>query len=193
LRGIDTGIAASGGRGRGARGVTLPSEPEALTQLAATNTDAARLARSILTRIDWPGKPAPVISVPPLTREERRRFDAGAELYKNLCIACHQADGRGREKMAPSLVGSRFVTAVDPGNAARILLGGMEGPIGLMPPLAAALGDDQVAAVLTYVRREWGHTASAVSPDDVKEIRGLTKTRKRPWTAAELPQGRGGR
>jgi mono/diheme cytochrome c family protein len=62
-----------------------------------------------------------------------------------------------------------------------------------MPPLAAALGDEQIAAVLTYIRREWGHTASAVSPDDVKEIRGLTRTRTRPWTAGELPQGRGNR
>jgi mono/diheme cytochrome c family protein len=69
----------------------------------------------------------------------------------------------------------------------------MEGPIGLMPPLGSALDDDQIAAVLTYVRREWGHTASAVSPDEVKEIRGLTRARTRPWTAAELPQGRGGR
>jgi mono/diheme cytochrome c family protein len=73
------------------------------------------------------------------------------------------------------------------------VLGGMEGPIGLMPPLASTLGDEQIAAVLTYIRREWGHTAPAVAPEDVQEIRGMTKTRTRPWTAAELPQGRGGR
>ena len=193
LRGIDTGLPVSGGRGRGSRVVALAAEPTALSQLAAANTDTGRLARSIVARIDWPGKPAPVVTVTPLTREEQRRFDAGAELYKNLCIGCHQADGRGREKLAPSLVGSRFVTAQDEGNAARIVLGGMEGSIGLMPPLAGALRDEQVAAVLTYIRREWGHTASPVSPDDVTEIRGLTRTRTRPWTAAELPQGRGGR
>ena len=95
--------------------------------------------------------------------------------------------------MAPALVGSRYVVAADGGLAARILLGGKEGPIGLMPPLASALNDEQIASVLTYIRREWGHTASAVAPDDVKEIRGLTKTRTRPWTDADLPQGRGGR
>jgi mono/diheme cytochrome c family protein/glucose/arabinose dehydrogenase len=193
LKGIDAGLPTSGGRGRGARAITLPSEPAALVQLASANSDAARLARGILTRIDWPGKPAPVVTVPPLTGEEQRRFDAGAELYKNLCLGCHQADGRGREKMAPSLVGSRHVVAQDPGNASRILLGGMEGPIGLMPPLGGALNDDQIASVLTYIRREWGHTASPVGADDVREIRGLTKRRTRPWTAGELPQGRGGR
>ena len=75
--------------------------------------------------------------------------------------------------------------------ATRIQLGGKEGQIGLMPPLAGALNDDQIASLLTYVRREWGHTASPVAPDDVREIRGLTKTRTRPWTDAELTLGRG--
>jgi mono/diheme cytochrome c family protein len=162
-------------------------------QLSATSTDMGKLAMSVLARIDWPGKPAPAVTAPPLTDAEQQRFTAGSELYKNICIGCHQADGRGREKMAPSLVDSKYVTSPDAGNAARILLGGKEGPIGLMPPLASALGDEQIAAVLTYIRREWDHTASPVAQDEVKEIRGLTKTRKRPWTDAELPQGRGGR
>ena len=193
LDGVDLGLAGAGGRGRGSRTVSLASEPAALTRLASTESEMGQTARSIVARITWPGKPAPVVTAPPLSAVERRRFDAGAELYKNLCIACHQPDGRGRDKLAPPLAGSRFVVAQDSGNAVRILLSGMEGPIGLMPPLGSALDDDQIAAVLTYVRREWGHTASAVSPDEVKEIRGLTRTRTRPWTAAELPQGRGGR
>ena len=65
-----------------------------------------------------------------------------------------------------------------------------------MPPLGASLSDDQIAAVLTYIRREWGHTASPVAPADVKEIRGLTASRKRPWTEEEVSRlvgGRGGR
>ena len=47
-----------------------------------------------------------------------------------------------------------------------------------MPPLGGALNDEQIASVLTYIRREWGHTASPVAPDDVVEIRGLTKSRR---------------
>ena len=194
LRGLDAGLPSSGGRGRG-RGslVTLPSEPVTLTRNATADMAMGRIAASIVSRLDWPGKPAPIVTITPLTRDEQQRFTAGAEIYKNLCTGCHQPDGRGREKLAPPLVGSRFVTAQDSGNAARIVLGGMEGPFGLMPPLGASLGDEQIAAVLTYVRREWGHTAPPVTPDDVREIRGLTKTRTRPWTAADLPQGRGGR
>jgi mono/diheme cytochrome c family protein len=129
----------------------------------------------------------------PLTAEQQQRFDAGSDIYKSICIGCHQADGKGKEKVAPSLVDSRYVNGPDPGAAARILLAGKEGTIGLMPPLGGSLNDDQIASVLTYVRREWGHTASAVAPDDVREIRGLTKTRTRPWTDAELQAGRGGR
>ena len=55
-----------------------------------------------------------------------------------------------------------------------------------MPPLGGALNDEQIASVLTYVRREWGNTGSPVSVEDVREVRGLTKTRTRPWTDAEL-------
>ena len=63
-----------------------------------------------------------------------------------------------------------------------------------MPPLAS-LSDDQIAAVLTYVRREWGNAASAVDAPTVREIRGLTATHMRPWTEPELLKllaGRGG-
>ena len=81
----------------------------------------------------------------------------------------------------------------DPTAPIRILLGGKEGAIGLMPPLGGALSDEQIASVLTYIRREWGHTAPPVAPEDVQEVRGLTKTRTKPWTDAELQQGRGGR
>jgi mono/diheme cytochrome c family protein len=153
------------------------------------------VAKRILAKLDWPGKPAPIVAPSvPLTADEQQRFDRGADLYKGLCIGCHQPDGRGKDKIAPSLVESRFVTAPDPGLAARILLGGKEGAIGLMPPLGGALSNDQIAGVLTYIRREWGHTASAVAPEAVQEVRGLTKTRTRPWTDAELQMaGRGAR
>ena len=57
-----------------------------------------------------------------------------------------------------------------------------------MPPIGAALSDDQIAAALTYIRREWGHTASAVAPALVKEVRSQTAGRARPWTNDELKQ-----
>jgi len=196
LRGIDMALGSSAGRGgRGggtsARSIAISAEPTGLTRLAAADTDAGTIAKGIAGKIDWPGKPAPRVDVLPLTDEQQRRFTAGAELYKNICMGCHQADGRGRERLAPDLVESRYVTSIQAGAATRILLGGKEGQIGLMPPLGSALDNEQVASVLTYIRREWGHTGAAVSPEDVREIRGATKTRTRPWTDAELQQGLG--
>jgi mono/diheme cytochrome c family protein len=193
LRGIDMGLTAPLERGRGAGAnawrIAIAREPTPLTRVAGDGGEAGQIARSIASKLEWPGKPAPVALVAPLTDDEQRRFAAGAQLYKDICLGCHQADGHGREKLAPDLVDSQYVTAADPGAATRILLGGKEGQIGLMPPLGAALTDEQIAALLTYVRREWGHTASAVASDEVREIRGLTRTRTRPWTDVELQQG----
>jgi mono/diheme cytochrome c family protein/glucose/arabinose dehydrogenase len=204
LQGLDTGLPGGdsgrggrGGRGRGApaaRSLTLVAEPAELTRLAAGDSEMGTIAKRVVARLDWPGKPAPVVPpAPPLTAEQQKRFSAGSDLYKSLCTACHLEDGRGREKLAPSLVDSRFVTGPDAGAATRILLAGKEGAVGLMPPLGGALSDEQIAAVLTYIRREWGQTASPVAPEEVQEIRGLTKTRRRPWTDAELQGGRIGR
>ncbi len=208
LQGLDTGLPAAGG-GRGGRGgaggggggrgaaapakpVSLPAEPTGLVALAAATTDAGATAKRVLAKLDWPGKPVPVVEVAPLTAEQQKRYDAGAELYKGICSGCHQPDGKGKEKLAANLVDSNYVKG-DATTPIRILLGGKEGPIGLMPPLGGALNDEQIASVLTYIRREWGHTAPPVGPEDVLEVRGLTKTRTKPWTDAELQQGRGGR
>ena len=204
LTGLETGLqggggrgggrGAGGGRGRGAGGggFALSREPAALTALStAAPAELAEPARRVAALVTWPGKPVAAPSAPRLTAEETKRFAAGQEIYKNTCAACHQPDGLGKEKIAPPLVNSRFVT----GNSAiavRILLAGKEGPTGLMPPLAT-LTDEQIASVLTYIRREWGHTASAVVVDDVLETRQLTASRKRPWTEEELSRMLGGR
>ena len=206
LQGLEVGLPGGGGGGRGrgagrgaavtAKPVALPGEPSALVKLSAANDETGALAKRILAKLMWPDKPAAAADAAPLTADEQKRFAAGSDVYKNLCVGCHQPDGRGKEKMAPSLVESRYASGFDAGAAIRILLAGKEGPVGLMPPLGGALNDEQIAGVLTYVRREWGNTGSAVDVDDVTEIRGLTKTRSRPWTDAELAsagRGRGGR
>jgi mono/diheme cytochrome c family protein len=193
-QGAGGGRAGAGGARGGSVALSLAQEPSKLARLAAGSDDLAQAAKAVLARVDWPGKPAPVNVAPQLTPEQQKRFDDGEQLYRNICSGCHQPDGQGREQLAPSLVNSPLVTA-DPGIGARILLAGKEGKIGLMPP-QGVLSDEQIADVLTYIRREWGHTASAVAPEDVKEVRGLTSTHTQPWTDEELARltaGRGGR
>lgn len=177
---------AGGGLGRGAPvpPLAFTREPAALKALLADSAnELATLAKRIAGRVTWPGKPDLPPEVPKLNAEEEKRFAAGRELYNNVCAACHQPDGLGKEKIAPPLVQSQYVT----GTAAvpvRILLAGKEGTVGLMPP--PNLSDDQIAAVLTYIRREWGHTASPVSSAEVKEVRGMTASRKVPWNETDL-------
>ena len=149
----------------------------------------------MLARIDWPGKPGSPAPIAPLTPAEQQRYDAGREVYRNICQACHQPDGRGLDRVAPTLVGSALALA--PAEVtSRILLNGKEGPVGLMPPIGSTLTDDQIAAVLTYVRREWGQAGDPVEPATVRTVRAQTANRNKPWTNDELlaliPGGRGG-
>jgi mono/diheme cytochrome c family protein/glucose/arabinose dehydrogenase len=179
LRGLGAGL----GEGEG-HVVRLSAAPAALTAMASETGEIGFLARAAATRLNWPGKPSPRVEVPPLAAEEQARFEAGQKLYGNLCQSCHGRDGLGREHQAPRLAGSPLLVG-DAGVPTRIVLSGKEGEIGLMPPLSA-LTDEDIASVLTYVRRSWGNGATAIAPDAVKEIRGLTRLRTRPWTAEEL-------
>jgi mono/diheme cytochrome c family protein len=52
--------------------------------------------------------------------------------------------------------------------------------------VGSVLSDEQIAAVLTYVRREWGQPGTPVEASAVKEVRALTAGRARPWTNEEL-------
>jgi mono/diheme cytochrome c family protein/glucose/arabinose dehydrogenase len=183
---------AGGGRG-GARSVRLSSEPATLVKLGAGGGDLGTRVTNVLARVEWPGKPGLAAAVAPLTAEEQKRFDDGREVYRNLCQACHQPDGRGQEKLAASLIGSPM--ALGPAEVpARILLSGKEGPIGLMPPVGQVFSDAQIAGVLTYIRREWGQTGSPVDEATVKSVRAATAGRTRPWTNEELTPllGKGG-
>jgi hypothetical protein len=55
------------------------------------------------------------------------------------------------------------------------------------------LSDDQIAAVLTYVRREWGQAGSPVDAASVREARTAAAGRLKPWTDAELQAFVGGK
>jgi len=209
LTGLDTALPAVAGRagGRGlaglslgrvipttpGRGISLPAEPVGLRRMAEGTGDLALAARMVSEKVNWPGRPAPTVVVVPLTPEQQKRQTAGAEVYKSVCLGCHQENGVGIDKVGANLTTSAHVANPDPTASIRVLLSGKEGPIGLMPPVGPALSDEQIASVLTYVRRAWGNTAPAVDPLNVMEIRGLTRTRNRPWTDAELqPAARGG-
>ena len=124
----------------------------------------------------------------------------GREVYSASCVACHQYSGQGLPGQFPPLGGSEWAVASHPGRIIRIVLDGLQGPIEVKgqqfnnvmvpwrprPPDVPGLKDDEVAAVLTFVRQEWGNNASPVKPEEVKAIREKTKERTQQWTASEL-------
>lgn len=115
----------------------------------------------------------------------------GKRIYNN-CVTCHQADGEGVEGAFPPLARSEWVLG-DEDALARILLHGLEGPITVLGkpynsemPAWQQLKDEQIAAVLTYIRASWGNNAPAVAPETVARVREAAGRRTQSWTAAEL-------
>lgn len=104
----------------------------------------------------------------------------GAELYRNLCIDCHRANGEGIPPAYPPLAGNRSLTAHPSINPIRMILNGgyppsTEGnprPYG-MPPFGPTLDDAEVAAVASYIRTAWGNQGALVSPIEVTRYRGI--------------------
>ena len=103
---------------------------------------------------------------------------AGGAIYADECSACHGMDGKGVPYLFPSLAGSPNVRSVDPVSLTRVLIEGARSvatanePTGPgMPSFAWKLSDDQVAAVLTYIRNSWGASASPVDPRQVEQAR----------------------
>jgi len=161
-----------------------PTPPSAAEQADAAPTQATAPSEA-------------VAAAPTAAPAEDPLMAAGQKVYSTVCFACHQPTGLGLPNMFPPLAGSDWVVAARPDRMIRMVLHGFTGPFNLngkpfasaaplMPPQGAALSDEQIAAVLTYVRSSFGNKASAVTPDEVKTIREAEKARAAMWTEAEL-------
>jgi mono/diheme cytochrome c family protein len=128
----------------------------------------------------------------------QKDFFTGMKVYNRpTCNVCHGANGQGTS-VNPPLAGSEWVLESDPSRIIRIVLDGLTGPIqvkgqafgtGQMLPLRDSLNDEEIAQVLTYVRKEWGNKASAVKTEQVAAVREATKAHAgKNWTAEELMQ-----
>lgn len=120
---------------------------------------------------------------------------SGEALYQR-CVTCHQANGQGTPGAFPPLAGSEFANASNPAVPIRVLLHGLQGPItvkgtqynSVMPAYGTGveMSDDEIAAVLTYVRQSWGNASGAVKAEDVARERAAARTATGPATAEEL-------
>jgi mono/diheme cytochrome c family protein len=103
----------------------------------------------------------------------------GENIYTNTCAECHGKQGEGKANQFPALAGNVNVIAPNPVNAIRMVLNGGFSPSTQaapyphgMPPYRVELSNNDIAAVVTYIRRSWGNTASGVASVEVDKQRG---------------------
>jgi mono/diheme cytochrome c family protein/glucose/arabinose dehydrogenase len=181
LDGIDRFIPGSGTSRRTA---FIPAEPGALIALSRQSTPLAARATETLRFLRWQGRVVDqAAALASLSASQRDQYERGRREFA-VCAACHQPGGEGMAGLAPPLVASPWVTG-GVGALARIVLNGKTSGDTTMPPLAS-LDDVTLAAILTYVRKSWGHEASVVAPSEIQAIRGEVSRRGEPWTENEL-------
>lgn len=105
----------------------------------------------------------------------------GKALYKQYCMSCHQENGSGVPRMNPPLIKTDYVLG-DKTRLIRVLLLGLNDEVEINGeyysnpmPSQEALKDEEIAAILTYVRNSFGNKASAVTTAEVKKVRAAIK------------------
>jgi mono/diheme cytochrome c family protein len=107
-------------------------------------------------------------------------MERGRQIYDKQCAMCHHSQGKGYPPSYPPLAGNPSITMATPVNPIRIVLNGgyppgtrkNPRPHG-MPPFAHLLNDDDVAAVVTYIRVAWNNAGTPVLPTQVSGLRAL--------------------
>ena len=132
------------------------------------------------------------------TEADKEQYKLGETHYQRICLGCHQIHGKGQQFLAPPLVDSEWVSGPKKRLVATVL-DGLQGPITvagkeyklpeiqpLMPGLRLnpEFTDEQLAAIMTYVRNAWGNGGTPVSTKEVTDYRNSTEARA-PWTATE--------
>ncbi len=135
-----------------------------------------------------------------LSPADQKVYALGAEVYQrhSHCATCHLAHGKGNGTTYPPLVGSPWVNGSED-RLVKMALHGMWGklivngktfdPARGVPPMTAfrsLLKDDELAAVLTFVRNTWDNHSSPISTETVRKIRAETIDRTIFWRPEEL-------
>ena len=143
--------------------------------------DVVRLSTQHLTDADLQAVATYLQSLPPRAAavaavpfQRAASAGQGGTLYAQHCADCHGMDGNGVAGIYPPLDGNTSVTEPTGINATRsVLLGGFAPATAghpmpySMPPYAQQLTDDDIAALVTYIRQSWSNQAGPVQPSEV--------------------------
>jgi mono/diheme cytochrome c family protein len=108
------------------------------------------------------------------------KMELGRKVYEKQCMVCHGEEGKGFPPGLPPLAGNQSITMASPVNSIRMVLNGgyppgtkkNPRPHG-MPPFSHILNDDEVAAVVSYIRVAWNNSGTPVQPSQANELRKL--------------------
>jgi len=182
---------------KGSKPMQLTKEPIVFTQ--NTFKLPSNRLNPILDILQWEGKVAKKIIAEKSLLDEKslKQFALGRQKYLAVCSGCHGNDGNGVARLGPPLAGSDWVTG-DEMRLMLIVLHGLEGAIevkgkkydkpNILPvmPSHSTMDDSDVAAILTYIRNEWGNEGTPLTGRNVGMTRALSQGRVNPWTAKEL-------
>ncbi len=168
---------------------TKPQRPEPVATATPTSpagsVDAAAQSPGAA-----PATPATAGAAPNADPAVAALLEKGKQTYM-LCAACHGPEGKAVvPNMAPNLAGSAYVNGPSE-RLAMIVLNGIQFPgtyLGQMISWKAQLSDEDIAAVLSYVRSNFGNSAPAITPDMIKAARDKHGPRNNPYSRAELDQ-----
>jgi nitrite reductase (NO-forming)/hydroxylamine reductase len=117
---------------------------------------------------------------------------AGETVYQTVCLACHQADGKGLPGAFPPLAGSDYLLG-DKDRAVGVVVRGLEGEVVVndvkynsVMPAMTQLSDQEIADALAYSMNSWGNQGGAVTVAQVAAVRA--KAAAEPKTAASPTQ-----
>ncbi|MBV9248156.1 MAG: cytochrome c [Acetobacteraceae bacterium] len=138
--------------------------------------DDVRAMAVYLKSLGQGGAPGSGAALPPA--ESSLLMGLGKRVYDSQCAHCHGDDGRGFPPSYPPLAGNQSIEMESAVNPIRMVLNGgyppgtEQNPMTYgMPPFAQSLSDDEVAAVVTYIRSAWGNRGAAVSARQANELR----------------------
>lgn len=192
-----TGMAIQAANSRTKGPLALKKEPNIFTRTDLP-IEPARV-EMLKAMFSWPGYSPKLMEASATSLDEKgmQQFALGRQKYLVTCAGCHGSDGAGVNRMGPPLAGSEWVIG-DEIRLSLILLHGMEGPLEvsgkkydapeILPvmPAHSTMDDASIAAILTYIRNEWGNQAPAISGRTVSSTRHTSQGRVYPWTAPEL-------
>lgn len=138
--------------------------------------------------------PAPVIAIPArsvgsteaLATTAAAHYNVPADLYRTrgglgylqFCADCHRSDGAGVDGIFPPLAGNRSLQSDNASTLIHIMLTGWTTPVTqahsrpLTMPAFAQLGNQEIADILNFTRRNWGRKdAPEVQAKDVQSLR----------------------